>query len=178
MNKQIYKNGNHLTVLLMILLLVSCSSQYKNRISILPICQGAFDIKYYHNRPAKGIDAITYKIRSKFPPDNLILCIDNKLKLNGFKQYKDTIVSHPTFTWYSFNPQSNSIWEKTDKAPASYFASWVNEKSDLYIWSMIDYPPDSYNKLPGTVRISIQITMFSEYKKEIDSLSPINRKPH
>jgi len=155
------------------LLLSACSGKDTSSFTELPIYPKAFSIKHYIDQPVKGAKSLTFRVTSTFPPEELTTFIDNEMKIKGFKRYPMSNDAPPSFVWSTFNAKTGN-WEKTDKAPARYTASWTNEKRNEIAWIGIDYAP--YAKVENwqtTAQVSFQITKFSQFKKSAEELEKL-----
>ena len=82
-------------------------------------------------------------------------------------------VSVPSFSWVNFNPKTGN-WEKTDKVPARYVASWTNENRNEIAWIVIDYA--LYPKVENwqaTAQVSCQIAKFTDFKRDMEGLEKL-----
>lgn len=157
---------NYFYICILFLSLPACSGIKSDTLTELPICPDASEIKYNYDYPQKGVNTLTYIVTTPFPADEVISYIDKEIQLKGFKRYKIPRNTPPYFSWI-YNP-GNYRWEKAVKAPAKYFASWVNNQKDEIVMAWIDigYPYDSTgSSMKETATINLNITRFSEAEK-------------
>jgi len=153
-------------ICILFLILTACSGIKSDTLTELPIYPNASEIKYNYDYPTKGVNTLVYIVTTPFPADEVISYIDNEIQHKGFKRYKIPRNTPPYFSWI-YNP-GNFRWEKAVKAPAKYFASWVNDKKDEIVMAWIDigYLYDSTgSSMKETATINLNITRFSESKK-------------
>lgn len=167
---------NRCFLMTVFLLLSACSGKNTSSFTELPIYPKAFSIKHYIDRPVKGAESLTFRVTSPFPAEEITTYIDNEMNVKGFKRPPMPYDALPSFSWSTFNSKTGN-WEKTDKAPARYIASWTNENRNEIAWIGIDYAP--YAKVKNwqnTAQVSFQITKFSEFKKETEELEKLMHK--
>jgi len=74
-----------------------------------------------------------------------------------------------SFSWTTLNTTTGR-WEKTDKVPARFLASWTNENRDEIAWIVIDYSPRAkIVKWADTAQVSCQIAKLSDFKKDFEA---------
>ena len=155
------------------LLLSACSEVNTSSFTDLPVYPKAFTIKHYIDRPVKGAKALTYRVTSPFPAEEITTYIDNEMKEKGFKRYQMPNDALPSFSWSTFSSKTGN-WEIAEKEPARYTASWKNEKRNEIAWIVIDYAPFAkVENWQTTAQVSFQITKFSEYKRATEELKKL-----
>jgi hypothetical protein len=135
----------------------------------LPIYPGATNQKTHLDKPAKGVKAATYRITTVFPARGLTDFYNKEMTDRGLKKFHDPLVTLKDFEWITFNPTSG-YWEPAKQPPARYAAKWSNEKEDQLVWVVIDFKPSQKGQQNGTASVSVHVSRYSSYLKEIDSI--------
>ena len=167
------KNNLRLLITLFFLILPACTGKGVNSFTELPLLQKAFEVKHFNDRTAKGAKSLIYKITTPFPAEEVTTFIDHDMQNKGFKRYPMPYDAVQSFSWVTFSPKTGN-WEKTDKVPARYVASWTNENRNEIAWVVIEYAP--YSKVEnwqGTAQVSCQIANFTDFKRDTKALEKL-----
>jgi hypothetical protein len=141
----------------------------------LSVCPGAVNIETHLNDPAKGVKALTYQVSANFPARDVTEFYNVQLEKRGFKKHDDPLHALKGFEWTNFNPTTGN-WETTKQLPARYFASWVNDKQDQFVWLVIDFNTGSEdNQQNGTASVSIHVTKFSAFLKDQNEIRKLRK---
>jgi hypothetical protein len=135
----------------------------------LPVYPGATNQKTHLDKPAKGVKAATYRITTVFPARGLTDFYNKEMKDRGFKKFHDSLVTLKEFEWITFNSSSGD-WEPAEQPPARYTAKWSNEKEDQLVWVVIDFKPSQKRQQSGTASVSVHVSSYSAYLKEIEAI--------
>lgn len=135
----------------------------------LPIYPGATNQKTHLDKPAIGVKAATYRITTVFPARGLTDFYNKEMRDRGFKKFHDSLVTLKEFEWITFNASSGN-WEPTKLPPARYTAKWSTEKEDQLVWVVIDFRPSQKGQQIGTASVSVHVSRYSTYLKEIDAI--------
>lgn len=135
----------------------------------LPIYPSATNQKTHIDKPAKGVKAATYRITSAFPARGLTDYYTKEMRDRGFKKFHDSLVTQKEFEWITFNSSSGE-WESAKQPPARYTAKWSNEKEDQLLWVVIEFKPGQKGQQSGTASVSVHVTRYSAYLKEMEEI--------
>ena len=157
-----------------LIVLASCSNEQKRIFTELPVHPEAINVQYSNDRIVKGVTSLTYKVKIPFPASETINFIESNVTKKGFIRFNIPFMALPAFKWSNFNPKSGD-WEETNKIPARYSARWINESKDEIIWIVVDYSfANKTDDWQNTAHVSLQISSFSQFKKEMEAIREIN----
>ena len=133
----------------------------------LPVYPGATNQKTHLDKPAKGVNAATYRVSTVFPARNLTEFYNKEMAKRGFRKYHDPLDVLTQFQWNTFNSRTGD-WEPTRQPPARYTAKWSNEKDDQLVWVVVDFKSGPKEQQKGTASVSVHVARYSAYLKELD----------
>jgi len=152
------------------LLTAACNDTKTKSLTDLPVTPKAFDVQRFNDRPAKGAKAVIYKVATPFPAEEVTNFIDSEMRKKGFRRYLMPYEESRGFSWTTLNP-TTGIWDKTDKVPARYIASWTSENRDEIAWIVIDYSPRAkIAKWENTAQVSCQIAKLTDFNKDSEAV--------
>lgn len=159
-----------LFMIFVFLITSACNSANTKSLTDLPVIQQAFDVERFNDRPAKGAKAVIYKVTTPFPAEEVTSFIDSEMRKKGFRRYLMPYQAGRSFSWTTLNP-TTGIWDKTDKVPARFLASWTNENRDEIAWIVIDYSPRAkIAKWEDTAQVSCQIAKLTDFNKDSEAV--------
>lgn len=152
------------------LIITACNGANTKSLTDLPVIHNAFDVQRFNDRPAKGAKAVIYKVATHFPAEEVTNLLDQEMQKKGFKRYLMPSQAGRSFSWTTLNP-TTGIWDKTDKVPARFLASWTNENRDEIAWIVIDYSPHAkIAKWEATAQVSFQIAKLTDFNKDSEAV--------
>ena len=161
-------------LVIIFVVIASCSNDQSKDFTEFPVHPEAINAHYSKDLIAKGVVSLTYNVEIPFPAIEITNFIENDVTKKGFIRYDIPFKALPNFKWSNFNPKTGE-WEETNTIPARYSANWVNESKNEIIWIVVDY--SSANKSEdwqNTAHVSLQISSFSQFKKEMEAIREIN----
>ena len=168
------KVSNLLVILFLTIIVFSCKTPQKEEFQNirLPLYPTGYDIKKGYDKTIK-CNYLIYKINKSFPAKDAVNFLVDEF--NKMDVQENTGDGKGTMRWEAFDSRTGS-WEKTEKPPARFVATWVGPKKERIFLLQLYYKLDS-GKTDWQNILHVDCKVCKYFKEYESKEPPQNAKP-